>query len=541
MPARRRPNILFICTDQEYAHPYLPAGVTLPNHDRLAARGVTFEHFQATTTFCTPARSVIYAGQHAPRTGMWDNLNYVWINDLSTGVPTIGHMLRAAGYYTAYKGKWLLSKLPSQQARETVERYGFADFQERGEIWGAPLDGYNHDGEIAAEAADWLRSRAPEIARSGPWYLAVNLINPQDITWYDTDAEKGGHSPGILKLYGAPASAQYRQQWATELPASFSDDLSGQPDAVKAYAKYVSGVYGFIPHDRPDLWHSHLNYYVNCLRDVDRHVGSVLDALQAAGQGEDTVVVFTSDHGEIAAAHGLRQKGGVAFKELVDVPFIVCHPEGQRGAVTQAVGSALDVVPTLLSFAGVSAEERRRLYPQLKGHDLSGVVTRPDSDGPRGSHRAPGIGALYTYDMLHSVDVSWLMRHATQVADLGMVMETGFGPEPPQAEGILGHIEPPDLSRRRLFRGVFDSRYKLVRYFAPAQYNTPETLAEALDYNDLALYDLQRDPDEMHNLAHPAHPDYDAKLVAEMNAKLTALIKAEIGQDKALVEFPSQD
>jgi arylsulfatase A-like enzyme len=303
----------------------------------------------------------------------------------------------------------------------------------------------------------------------------------------------------------------------------------------------VSGVFGFIAHDRPDLWHTYVNYYINCLRDVDRHIGTVLDALEAAGQAENTLIILTSDHGEMGAAHGLRQKGGVAFKEMVNVPFVVCHPDGRRGAVTEAVGSALDILPTLLSYAGIPAEERRRRYPQLEGHDLSHLVTQPEMDGPRGSSRASGTGALYTFDMLHSVDMSWLMHHGTEVADLGLVMETGFGTEPSESDGVLERIEPPDLTRKRLFRGIFDGRYKLVRYFAPRHYNTPEVLDEAVLHNDLALYDLQQDPDEIQNLARADHPDYDGELLAEMNGKLSALIKAEIGQDQQLVAFPSQD
>jgi arylsulfatase A-like enzyme len=221
----------------------------------------------------------------------------------------------------------------------------------------------------------------------------------------------------------------------------------------------------------------------------------------------------------------------------MNVPFIACHPDGPRGATTQAVGSSLDIVPTLLSYAGAPPGEQKRRYPQLKGHDLSGVIADPNSDGPRGSGRTPGIGALYTYDMLHSLDMGWLAQHAQQVADLGVVMETGFGPAPAEAEGILAQIEPPDLSRRGLFRGIWDGRYKLVRYFAPAHYNTPQTLDEALLHNDFGLYDLAKDPAEVHNLANPADPDHDPELLAHMNGKLTALIQSEIGPDQPLIAF----
>ena len=86
---------------------------------------------------------------------------------------------------------------------------------------------------------------------------------------------------------------------------------------------------------------------------------------------------------------------------------------------------------------------------------------------------------------------------------------------------------------------VFDGRHKLVRYFGFENYNTPETVADLLENNHVGLYDLQNDPDEMNNLAKPDNPDYDEGLVAEMNAKLNALVEAEIGEDHPLIG-PSQ-
>jgi arylsulfatase len=95
------------------------------------------------------------------------------------------------------------------------------------------------------------------------------------------------------------------------------------------------------------------------------------------------------------------------------------------------------------------------------------------------------------------------------------------------------------LERRELFRGVFDGRYKLVRYFGLRHYNLPESVAELLADNDVALYDTRLDPEEMNNLADPKNPQYDEALLATMNAKLTALIKSEIGEDSALFPIAS--
>ncbi len=84
-----------------------------------------------------------------------------------------------------------------------------------------------------------------------------------------------------------------------------------------------------------------------------------------------------------------------------------------------------------------------------------------------------------------------------------------------------------------MLRGVFDGRYKLIRYFAIDNYHLPETVEALLANNDVALYDLVNDPHEMVNLAHPEHPNYDEALLAQMNEKLNRLILAEIGEDKS--------
>jgi len=537
-----RPNILVIVTDQEYAHQALPAGVPVPNRDRLRARGVTFNHHQATTTVCTPSRSVMWTGQHTPFTRMFDNTNFAWIEDMRADpetLPTIGHMLRELGYYTAYKGKWHESEFAEGNTKDAMEPFGFADFQEWGDAYGAPLDGLTKDPMTAADAADWLANRAPEVAGSQPWYLAVNFINPHDIMYFDTDADEMVQVRGMFPIFDAPDTPLYQQRWPTTLPASFFDDLSGQPPAVQNYKISCDKGYGQIPMARRDMWHNHVNYYINCLIDVDRHIGTVLDALEASGQADNTVIIFTSDHGEMAGAHHLRQKGSVAFKETLNVPLTIVDPRRAGGVRTDAVGSHLDLVPTTLAYAGLSDPERMQRYPFLKGHDLSGVVAEPASDGPRGSAGAPGKGALYTYDMIATIDGEWLVRNAPKIMDAAAEaanLEFQRGTE--EFLEIVKEIGTPDPEKRELFRGVFDGRYKLVRYFGLSHYNLPHSVAELLADNDVALYDTRRDPEEMNNLADPKNPAYNEGLLAAMNAKLTALIQDEIGEDRSLLTLP---
>jgi arylsulfatase A-like enzyme len=534
----QRPNILVIVTDQEYAHQPMPSEFILPSRDRIHARGVTFNNYHATTTVCTPSRSVMYTGRHTPHTRMFDNTNFAWIDDMRAdpeALPTIGHMLRDLGYYTVYKGKWHLSEFPAGGTQEAMEPYGFSDYQDWGDAQGAPLDGFKKDPLIAADAVDWLTKHAPGVGANQPWYMAVNFVNPHDIMYFDTDAEEMVQVKGMFPIFSAPDTPLYQQKWQTTLPASFFDDLEGQPPAVRSYKRLSDVAYGRIPIDRRDMWHNHVNYYLNCLLDVDRHIGAVLDALEGIGQADNTIIIFTSDHGEMGGAHHLRQKGSVAFRETVNVPLVIVDPRRPRAARTDAVGSHLDLVPTILAYAGLPEAGLRQRYPSLKGHDLSGVVENPASVGPRGSSGEPGKGCLLTYDMIATIDGEWLNRNATKVFDMAAAQvgqEIHRGLE--SFKGMLDEIGLPNLEKRELFRCVFDGRYKLVRYFGLGHYNLPLSVMELQADNDIALYDLLLDPEEMDNLANPKNPGYDEALLEVMNNKLNALIEAEIGEDKAL-------
>ncbi len=525
-----RPNILVLCMDQWDTHMQVPEGVRFPAMQRLEEQGVSFDHQYCTVPICTPSRATMWTGVHAVHTGVWDNTNFMWIDELSEEIPTIGHMLREQGYYTAFKGKWHLSTLPHRE--DALERYGFSDYQQWGEMFGGPLEGAKLDNSAAFETIDWLENKGSRLDQ--PWLMVCSLVNPHDIMFFDPLEEP--HPRGALA--GIQTTQQqlgwFEKQWPVALPDNFEDGYDLQPFGVRHYKDIIDLNYGQIPFDRTDLWLKRRNYLINCMRLVDAEFQRILEALDRLDLWKNTVVIFTSDHGEMNGAHRMSQKGAITFDEASIVNFTVCAPGGPRGKRSPAVGSHLDLAPTMLEFAGLSESEIRQRYPQLKGHSLKSAILDPQAAGPRGARSAPGDGALFCWDGLNMLDKEWAVSGALQALSV-MSLDPALATRDRQAElkAAGEKYGAPDFSRRTFYRTVVDGQYKLARWFSPLEYGNPATLKELYDSSDVGLYDLVNDPGELENLGNPNHPRHDPSLVARMLAKLHALVQAEIGEDRA--------
>ncbi|WP_417595177.1 sulfatase-like hydrolase/transferase [Parasphingorhabdus sp.] len=512
-----------IVNDQERALADIPSKLPLPGHDWLRRKGVSFDRFYVNTTPCGPSRSTIYTGLHTQHTGVYANPNSPPHPQLSTEIPTIGTMLRRVGYRTAYKGKWHVSNINEglhfggvaggvfPNTEDSLEPYGFSHYNFDGERVGLTWDGFMSDGATAAEAVNQLRAYV-DGDDAAPWFMAVNFVNPHDIMFFDSTGvgEETRAQPNLISpLLAEPGDPIYDDNWDFPLPRSYYlDDLSRKPSAHMAITASGGGFYGRMRHEDEAVWKRNQNYYFNCIRDVDRHMKTVLDALDASGQLDNTIILFTADHGERAGAHRMRQKGGTIYKEDVGVPLIVVHPDVPGGQTRAALGSAVDLVPTMLSLAGVTEDERRQHHPRLVGHDLSAAIFSSNARTARDQ-----AGVLYNF----AVRYGW---RAPNVPD--GVKETKVLPK-------------PDLMLRRLHRGVHDGRYKFARYFAPAQHHIPQRWDDLVTYNDLELYDTQTDPDELNNLAWK--PEAHKKIIMSLNEQTNALISNEIGVDNG-AEYP---
>ncbi|MGO4326222.1 sulfatase-like hydrolase/transferase [Cupriavidus sp. 2TAF22] len=521
-------NILFILVDQErhFQPGDLPADYRLPAHERLAKSGTTFVNHQINSCVCTPSRSVLYAGQHIQQTRMFDNTNFPWISSMSTETRTLGDMLRDAGYYTAYKGKWHLTKefetvnklgTPTKIFTAEMEAYGFSDYVGIGDIIAHTSGGYLHDGVIAAMGVSWLRGKGRELAAQGkPWFLAVNLVNPHDVMFYDTDAPgtEVQAKRGLAHVARDPVDPLYARQWDFTLPASRAQalDAPGRPPAHRDFLRSHDALVGAIPNEDA-RWRRRHNYYLNCMRDVDRNIAAVLAELDASGLTDKTIVILTSDHGDMDGAHQLHAKGAVSYREQNNVPLIIAHPAYQGGRQCRAVTSHLDIAPTLIAMTGIGADKRVAIVKGLAGKDFSGLLDAPDQAGLEVVRN----GALFCYNMLAYLDGDFLFKAVDY-------LQKGGKPDQLKSAGIR-----PNLMKRGAVRSVYDGRYTFARYFSPKQHNRPTTLEQLNRFNDVELYDLQADPFEMHNLAaDSSHRD----LLLAMNDKLNRLIDAEVGEDR---------
>ncbi|GAB0119123.1 sulfatase-like hydrolase/transferase [Acidisoma sp. 7E03] len=520
-------NILFILVDQEHFFPKWPMPV--PAREWIKSRAVTFTNHQSASCVCSPARSTIYTGHHIQQTGVFDNAGFLWQPDMSTSVKTVGHRLSELGYHAAYQGKWHLSgnldqakqavDAPLADYRSIIESYGFQDFLGLGDIIDTTLGGYQYDETTTAFTARWLRTHGEALSAAGkPWFLAVNFVNPHDVMYVNSDVpgQVVQGKASVLPIAPPPLDEIYRAEWEVDLPATRAQafDAPGRPRAQQIYQQVQDVLVGVWP-DEDRRWRLLRNYYLNCIRDCDRQVARVLTALQENGLDRKTIIVFTADHGELGGNHQMRGKGNCTYWQQNHVPLMILHPAYPGGMDCRPVTSQIDLVPTLLALTGAAPEAVARVGAGLPGRSIAPLLTAP----AQAEATALRPAALFNYDMLTYQDAAWAAlteRFARSDAPLA------------ERQAFLEKNEP-DWSNRCAIRSVFDGRYRFSRYFAPNDFNTPTTYKDLTAHNDLELYDLQEDPEEVRNLA--AEPGGARDLVMAMNAVLNGLIAAEVGVD----------
>jgi arylsulfatase A-like enzyme len=516
-------NIILIISDQESYGLNRPKDYELSARAELRRRGTSFERHYIGSAMCTPSRGVIFSGQTPQVNGVFDQMELGYVPSMNKDRPNMGKAMKELGYSTAYFGKFELRRdiiYPKDTINyETaLTEYGFDRFAPDGDKTGAPDQGYHTDNYTVAEGNRWLRTHAHALNRQGkPWFLLISMINPHDIMYANANLPGEQVQVSAIKapLTTPPENTLYARQWADfALSASRLQDIAapGRPPAQMQYQLGWNYWMGTIPNQRADMWRLFYNYYLNLIRDNDRMLQSVLDTLTGLDLWKNTIVIQTADHGELAGSHGgLRGKGPFPYEEETHVPFVVVHPDHTGDRKCQAVTSHIDVLPTLAGLTGRPKEDRATATKGMPGHDLSVLLAKPE--GAKADAVRPG--ALFNYVGLLTIDADYLKKMAAYLA---------VGKDAPPLTEVR-----PDLRKRGFLSFVFDGRYKFARYYAPTDFRlpSPKDIKDLIKQHDLELFDLEKDPHELTNLA--VEPEKHKDAILRMNELLNTLMAREVG------------
>ena len=363
-----RPNILWICTDQQRwdtIHSLGNEHIRTPNLDRLVASGVAFTRAYCQSTICTPSRASFLTGMYPDTVHACINGNERWAD----AAPLVTATLADAGYDGGLSGKLHLSTAYAHRPEVRPEHDGYRRFWFSHGPSQAIGQGNQYTDWVSAQGDDydafirdlgytpadrhqttWCADRAIEFVseeRDGPWFFSLNCFDPHPpfdppkeyLDRFDIDA-----LPGPL-FRDCDLEAQQRLSDANFQSESVHPDVF---DGKREQARYWAQI---------EL--------------IDENVGRMLDALEASGQRDNTIVIFTSDHGDMVGDHGLRNKGCRFYEGLTRVPLIVSCPDRfEQGLRSDALVELTDIAPTLLELAGLSVPERmvgRSLLPILTG------------------------------------------------------------------------------------------------------------------------------------------------------------------------------
>lgn len=369
MTQPERPNILFIFTDQQSANMLSVAGnrtVNTPAMDSIAARGVQFRRAYCANPMCVPSRFSLMTGRLPSEIGLCNNtdkhIGFIPDHIKQNG---LGWLLRRAGYETAYGGKVHLPK------GLTPEDLGFDT-----------ISSDERDG-LADACADFLTQPHDQ-----PFFLVASFINPHDICYMairdfaESDGEKRLLERGqvelqeldtALRLPEGVSESEFFAWHCPPLPANF-EIQTDEPEAISLMQARSPFKRKAREHYDEARWRLHCWAYARLTERVDAQIGRVLQALEDSGHAENTLVVFTSDHGDMDASHRMEHKTAF-YEEASRIPLLVAAPGMQHvGLVdTHLVSNGLDLLPTLCDYAGAASPEDVQgfsLHPLIEGQTV---------------------------------------------------------------------------------------------------------------------------------------------------------------------------
>ncbi len=356
-------NFVLIMTDTQtksmvgtYGNPK----VDTPNLDRLASEGIRFERAYNATPVCTPARGAIFSG-------LYPQINGAYCNNLAPHkhIDLMGKIFRYYGYRTAFTGKWHLDGssyfgdgVPGggfeedwwYDGKRYLEDIGEVMAGKYGKCWSEKsLRKHNFTEEniwghrVADRAVDFLKSVGQE-----PFVLVVSFDEP--------------HGPFVTP---PEYFLKFDMDNITKRP-NFYAPLEGKTKLLQVQRE-ENGEMDW------EKFKSNMIYrqFFSCNSYIDREIGRVIDAVNEL-HGDDTMIIYTPDHGDQLGSHGLVSKGPMMYEESCNIPFIVKYPNGPKGAVSHSLISHLDIMPMMLEECGIEIPD------MLNGVSFLPVLKNPD-------------------------------------------------------------------------------------------------------------------------------------------------------------------
>ncbi|MBN1341832.1 MAG: sulfatase-like hydrolase/transferase [Phycisphaerae bacterium] len=503
----KRLNILWIMTDQQPISTIGAYGnkiVKTPNLDRIAADGMRLNRFHISAFPCSPSRACFFTGREAHHHG-------VVTNDvpLAADVPALGDVLKAAGYDTGYVGKWHLSgsmyrdlagrkPLDGNWQFERVE--DASEFKFKHAPGGTGEDAAQHGFDFWVGGwkhyHEYLRSVGlTDIANrkqagnhndmpSGPEGTHIYSKLPQEhhmaSFFADKSVEflrkqKGSDRPFglVLSFYGPHLPVAPPKPWdemysmeQVDLPTNHRDELKDKPLAQRNNRRCYK-----LPDWEDDQFKDYIRRYWGYCGYIDRQIGRVLKALDETGRADETIVLFTADHGDMVAAHGFVFKlGHCGYDELLRVPFLIrCPGRIKPGGTSDALVSSIDVLPTLLEMTGVKPPAG------IDGASFSSVLKEPGR-----SHRDAILCNSMERNLTVATDrwkyvLNWSPRDLDELYDLKA--------DPGEMKNLAGdkaHAETVHQMRRRIRKWLHETRHPYARTILERMLVAPQVTARDL-------------------------------------------------------------
>ena len=423
-------NILLITSDQQRPDTIgcRNPSIRTPNLDRLAREGILFDRAYTVNPVCTPSRCTILTGQYPSRHGCF----HVGTNLPDDYGPTVAHQLGEAGYHTALLGKAHFKACKDPESFESAPRVHDLDFFRD---WSGPYFGFEraklvigHTSEPHAGGMNygaWLADQGIRLTdhfgihnydHYGPWslpeeYHGSRWVADETMAAIDVAQERGQpffawasfqdpHNPYVTpepwaSMYrsGDMASPIIREGEMEDKPPFYQALMDGQfYGDDPGLQDRAWGDVKIRPEMGPEETRRLRAVYSGMVSLMDHHIGRIIDRLEARGLLDETLVVFTSDHGDYLGDHGLWGKGLPTYEEMQRVPFVVRHPACKTpGQTSRALQSLVDVEATSLAAAGRQAGIGSQGISQLEAWSDAGTAPR---DWALVEFR-PGHGAFY--------------------------------------------------------------------------------------------------------------------------------------------------